>query len=137
MTDTNEHQPGGAPESAAPILDPAVLAADAEVLGPKQVQKLIALFEDSSARTVAALQAAAGEDSAPQVADLAHTLKGAAGSLGLKQLYQLCLDLEVTAKQGELRDELIARLPPAFEAACQALIDTFGEREPDNKADKS
>ncbi|MEJ2763109.1 TMAO reductase system sensor histidine kinase/response regulator TorS [Photobacterium sp. MCCC 1A19761] len=132
MTETHDDKPERMREPEAPVLDLAVLAADAKVLGPKQVLKLITLFEDSSAQTVAKLQAAADDGKTPLVADLAHTLKGAAGSLGLKQLYHLCLDLEVTAKQGELRDGLIARLPAAFEAACEALNAAFGTNAPDN-----
>ncbi|MDR9826117.1 TMAO reductase system sensor histidine kinase/response regulator TorS [Vibrio sp. FNV 38] len=76
-------------------LNTASLESDFQVLGREKMQQIVALFETTSADTLAEMErlmSNAGGDK--KISDLAHRLKGSAASLGLNSLYQLCLTIE-------------------------------------------
>ena len=108
-----------------PVLDESVLGSDLQVLGEAQVQKLISLFIDSSAGTLNKLLQAIEEGNLKEVANYAHTLKGAAGTMGLTKLHKVCLAFEKSAKEGSIGHLDAAELPAVFEQSKQALAKAF------------
>lgn len=88
-----------------PILDESVLGSDLQVLGQAMVEKMISLFADSSQQTMDKLLPAMQSGDLAQVASLSHNLKGAAGTMGLRQLHQVCLEIEKSAKEGTVEEE--------------------------------
>ncbi|GHA60720.1 histidine kinase [Photobacterium aphoticum] len=114
-----------APQAEWPVLDEKVLGSDLSVLGEAMVNKMITLFIASSGDTLAKLLPAIDAGQLAEVSNLAHTLKGAAGTMGLTQLYQVCLAYEKSAKEGSIEHLDPASLTQAFEAAEHALVSTF------------
>lgn len=84
------------------ILNEKVLQSDLAVLGDERMLKIIALFRQSSKDNLSQLQKAIEEKDTYQVNQLAHKLKGSAGSLGLMQLYKLCNSYEEMGKTGDI-----------------------------------
>ncbi|SEF39416.1 TMAO reductase system sensor histidine kinase/response regulator TorS [Vibrio hangzhouensis] len=80
----------------ANIIDESVLEADIQVLGLKRVKSIVNAFEVSSAEVLKELEQAAQMDSSSDIKSLAHKLKGSAGALGLRQLYEICLNIEIS-----------------------------------------
>jgi two-component system sensor histidine kinase TorS len=113
------------PDSVFPVLKESVLGDDLHVLGAEQVQKLIALFASSSSETLDKLQQAVEALDMVEVSNHAHTLKGAAGTMGLIRLHQECLLFEKAGKAGSLDGLDIKTVSQAFEASKQALESTF------------
>jgi two-component system, OmpR family, sensor histidine kinase TorS len=113
------------PNSVFPILKESVLGDDLQVLGVEQVQKLITLFATSSSETLGKLQQAVEDLHMAEVSNHAHTLKGAAGTMGLIRLHQECLLFEKGGKAGSLDGLDIKTVCQAFEASKHALESTF------------
>jgi len=91
------------PEEHVPeVLNESILAADLAALGQPKMVEMISLYELSSTQLEADLHASFSQQQWPQVADYAHSLKNAAGSLGLEVLYGLASQLESQAKHGQL-----------------------------------
>ena len=65
--------------------------------------------------------------------DAAHALKGAAGNLKAKAVYQAALRLEESGRAGDLEraDERFRLLESELERLERALIELTREREPD------
>lgn len=114
-----------ASSSSVPVLEASVLGNDLQVLGEAQVKQLILLFGESSRTTLTKLQQAIDDNDLNDVAKHAHTLKGAAGTMGLMQLHHICLALEKGAKEGSIEELNPSELTDAFEQAVQALAKTF------------
>ncbi|KLV08923.1 histidine kinase [Photobacterium aquae] len=112
--------------SDMPILDEKVLGSDLQVLGAELVNKMIGLFSDSSADTMAKLLPAIEEVQLADVANLAHTLKGAAGTMGLTRLHQVCQAFEKSAKEGDIGDLSVEQLESVYRASIEALNQSFG-----------
>ncbi|MEC6832123.1 TMAO reductase system sensor histidine kinase/response regulator TorS [Photobacterium toruni] len=108
-----------------PLVKESVLGSDLQVLGEAQVKQLISLFGDSASKTLAMLHQAITENDLPNVAKQAHTLKGAAGTMGLMQLHQLCLMFEKSAQEGAIDGLDVAALQQVFDASVAALATTF------------
>ncbi|WP_028317981.1 Hpt domain-containing protein [Desulfobulbus elongatus] len=69
-------------------------AGDEELL-----EELLILFRDSSADDYAQLQRAVAAGDAAAVVQAAHSLKGAAASLGIEGIRQLAFDMETDGRQ--------------------------------------
>ena len=108
-----------------PLVKESVLGSDLQVLGEDQVKQLIGLFGDSASKTLAILHQAIADNNLSDVAKQAHTLKGAAGTMGLMQLYQLCLTFEKSAQEGSIAELDVAPLQQVFDASVAALATTF------------
>ena len=69
------------------------------------------------------LRAAVDSNDVPEIATVAHTLKGSSGNLGVSQLYQLCATLEQQARGGDVADPAaaFATIEAEFDRAKQAL----------------
>jgi len=81
-------------------------AGDEELL-----EELLVLFKDSSAADYAQLQQAVANGDAAAVMRAAHSLKGAAASLGVEGLRQLAYEMENDGRNGSVivaREKLMA-----------------------------
>ncbi|GAB3524971.1 TMAO reductase system sensor histidine kinase/response regulator TorS [Photobacterium alginatilyticum] len=112
-------------EQVWPLLDENVLGSDLKVLGEAQVNKLISLFVDSSSETLEKLLVEIDNGNLPQVSSLAHTLKGAAGTMGLTRLHKVCLAFEKSAKEGDISQLDASELSVVFDESKQALFAAF------------
>ena len=65
------------------------------------LDELLALFRDSSAQDYEQLCRAAEANDADGVVAAAHSIKGAAASLGIEAVRQLALEMESRARQGD------------------------------------
>ncbi|MGF1680000.1 TMAO reductase system sensor histidine kinase/response regulator TorS [Photobacterium minamisatsumaniensis] len=115
--------------NAVPVLDETVLGSDLKVLGESMVAKMIELFVSSSSEIFEKLLIAIENNQLPEVANYAHTLKGAAGTMGLTRLHQACSAYEKSAKEGSIEDLSIEDLEQVFAASEEALLTTFKTRE--------
>lgn len=66
------------------------------------LEELIVLFKDSSAGDFRQLQQAVAANDAPGVMRAAHSLKGAAASLGVEGIRQVAFAIETAARQGSV-----------------------------------
>lgn len=76
------------------VINEAVILDDLNVLGKEKMQHIVELFLNGSDEILALLTDAEQANDNVQVKQLAHKLKGSAGSLGLMALYQVCADIE-------------------------------------------
>ncbi|WP_299014005.1 TMAO reductase system sensor histidine kinase/response regulator TorS [uncultured Photobacterium sp.] len=114
-------------EIECPVLDKSVLGSDLLVLGEAQVNKLIGLFVDSSSETLEKLLVAVEANKLNDVSNYAHTLKGAAGTMGLTRLHKVCMEFEKSAKEGSIDHLDAAHLSWVFDESKQALATAFAE----------
>lgn len=114
-----------------PLLDPHVLGGDLQVLGKDMVTRMIHLFISSSTETLRQLDEALTDNNPGAVASQAHTLKGAAGTMGLTRLFQICLRFEKAGKQGEVSALNMAELEAVYQASVAQLQ---AEYVPDDNA---
>jgi len=66
------------------------------------LEELLVLFRDSSVSDYAQLQQAVAANDAAAVMRAAHSLKGAAASLGIEGIRQLALDMEADARNNSV-----------------------------------
>jgi len=105
-----------------PLLDHPTLAGLRE-LGAAEFENLVRLFlEDGEAR-IAALREAAGIGDAHAIAEVAHSLKGSAGTFGALALADNCALLQEVASAGNLAEaaRLIDAVGSGFDQARSAL----------------
>ena len=114
-------------ESAAEVLDPDRLAElgrlDSSGNGSALVGRLAECFLARAPADLADLRVAVQRGDATAVAQIAHRLKGAAGTLGSAGLVDLCQELEALARAGALppADDLLWRLEQEFDRVTSAL----------------
>jgi len=120
-------QPAFANDAAAATeaIDPAVLAALDETWEegePDLVVELIDLYLGDAPQWVEAMRTAAAADDATILRRAAHTLKGSSGSLGIRQVAEVCRMLELNCSESAARaDELLQQLDREFATARAAL----------------
>ncbi|MUK51318.1 TMAO reductase system sensor histidine kinase/response regulator TorS [Aliivibrio fischeri] len=108
------------------ILNEKVLQGDIKVLGEDRMRKIAGVFKTSSKENLEELQTAISNQDCYQVNQLAHKLKGSAGSMGLMQLHTLCHQYEQYGKNNDIslcRNDEISQV---YGAAILAL-DAFFE----------
>jgi len=83
----------------------------AENLGLEKEEylELLDLFVDTAASDMTALQSAIGEGNAEKAAGAAHSLKGAAGNLGLMEIHEHAKKMEADAREHRF-DEVVGAL---------------------------
>ncbi|MBW2037578.1 MAG: Hpt domain-containing protein [Deltaproteobacteria bacterium] len=76
----------------------------AEKLGLEKDEfiELVELFLDVSASDLGKLQSAIDERDIQQAVEVAHSLKGASGNLGLDEISRMAKNVEANARQGSL-----------------------------------
>ena len=114
-------------EENSMILNKKVLQGDLAVLGEERMLKIMDLFKHSSKENVLQLQEAINTGDAYQVNQLAHKLKGSAGSLGLMQLHSLCNNYEEMGKKGDVSSCYSAELNEIYEEAIIEIERFFCE----------
>lgn len=84
----------------------------------EMLAELLTLFKTSSVDDFKRIQAAYTDKNAKNVAEAAHSIKGAAASLGIDGIRQVASDLEKAGSEGNLDSAggLIERLGKMFEA---------------------
>ena len=114
----------------APLLDHGRLEEDFRLLGRERLRRVVFAFFESAESQVARLRRAADAEELSAVAAEAHTLKGAAGSLGLHRLERAARRIEADAGQGrpataaeiEALEALQCRSAAALHEAWEALL---------------
>lgn len=76
--------------------------ADDMGLTESEFLELLSLFVDTARSDLAAIESAVSSGDAPKAAGKAHSLKGAAASLGLPEIYEGARLIEQAAREGRL-----------------------------------
>jgi two-component system sensor histidine kinase TorS len=84
-----------AEEPAMVIINPNVIQSDMKILGREKMLHIIELFRQTSADVLSQLETSDKNGDSRAVKDLAHKLKGSAGSLGLTALMNTCQVIEI------------------------------------------
>lgn len=103
------------------IIDPKIVIADMAVLGQAKMVEICGLFSDGAQEIVTQLDSAAGQNDQREIKQLAHKLKGSAGSLGLGALFDLCLEIEKAQQPCEMYLEYRSELWSLVEQSKHAL----------------
>ena len=103
------------------IIDPTVLAEDRAVLGAERGALMINTFVETAPVQIDGIRHALAEGRIERAADLAHALRGAAGSLGLRRLADRCGVLEARARTPEAA-ALAEDLAGLFDESREALV---------------
>jgi HPt (histidine-containing phosphotransfer) domain-containing protein len=111
--------------AATQAIDPVVLASLDEAWDEGEadlVVELIDLYLGDAPQWVEAMRTAAAENDATVLKRAAHTLKGSSGSLGIRQVAEVCGMLELNCRGSAARvDELLQLLDREFDTARAAL----------------
>lgn len=91
-----DHQQREEPEMV--IINPSVIQSDMKILGREKMLHIIDLFRNTSADVLGQLVESAEKNDSLAVKNLAHKLKGSAGSLGLTALMNTCQSIEIAAE---------------------------------------
>ena len=67
-----------------------------------EFMELVKLFVETTAADLNKLQAAIGEKNLKEVIEVAHSIKGASGNLGLQEMYELAKGIEMNARKNSL-----------------------------------
>jgi signal transduction histidine kinase/DNA-binding NarL/FixJ family response regulator/HPt (histidine-containing phosphotransfer) domain-containing protein len=121
--------PAAPPDVLAPppALDRAVFAEIASEIGEEGARQVLTTFLADSPARIDRLREGAATGRALVVEHEAHTLKGAAGTLGLLRLADLARRLEEEARAGRTGD--FDALVTALSAALDELSGTFDQRD--------
>ena len=111
---------GRAGDGEEPIIDPAVLVQDRAVLGARRGALMVETFVETAPVQIDGIRHALAEGRAERAAELAHALRGAAGSLGLRRLADRCGILESRARTPEAA-ALVDELGRVFDDSREAL----------------
>ena len=103
------------------IIDPTVLAEDRAVLGAERGALMINTFVETAPVQIDGIRHALAEGRFERAADLAHALRGGAGSLGLRRLADRCGVLEARARTPEAA-ALAEDLAGLFDESREALV---------------
>ncbi|ERB66596.1 TMAO reductase system sensor histidine kinase/response regulator TorS [Vibrio coralliilyticus OCN008] len=93
LLEQSDLEPSYQPVSSR-IIDISIVSKDSLILGNEKMKEIITLFDKSADETLNLMQTAAEQDDPNQIKQLAHKLKGSAGSLGLLALFDACLGIE-------------------------------------------
>ena len=112
-----------------PLLDESLLLQRVADLGAEQTVRIMRMFPDLAANAASGMWAGLVNADRAGLAEMAHSLAGAAGMLGLQQLYHSAKALEGAAK-GDDASRCAALLPSveATLASSQAALAALAER---------
>jgi HPt (histidine-containing phosphotransfer) domain-containing protein len=93
------------------------------------LMELMDLFREEAAALLRSVEGAVGEREGTQVAQAAHTLKGAAGNVGAEEVYELAWQMEQMGREErwEGMEEMCRRLRQALERFLDT-VKAFQER---------
>jgi HPt (histidine-containing phosphotransfer) domain-containing protein len=117
-----QQSPSTAPDDGErPAINPVWLA-DMRARKPDFLRRLFDVFREDEPKRMAALEAAVAVPDLEQTRYLAHSLKGAAATLGMEPLRDACRGLEFAAK-----DEDTAGLPAALALVRREMERVYAE----------
>jgi len=104
------------------ILDDEVVTELQDVMG-QDFPMLVDSFHRDGEQRLLTLASAYTAGDKETLRRQAHSFKGSSGNLGAVRVFELCMQLESLAREGELGQisDLLARLRDAFDQACDAL----------------
>lgn len=104
------------------ILDKEVVSELQDVMG-QDFQMLVDSFHRDGEQRLEALHSAFAAGDLETLRRQAHSFKGSSGNLGAVRVFDLCMQLESLAREGETGQvsDLLTRLRDAFDQACEAL----------------
>ena len=126
---------GRADDGGESIIDPAVLAQDRAVLGAERGGLMVDTFIETAPAQIEGIRQALAEGRAERAADLAHALRGAAGSLGLRRLADRCGVLEARARTPEAA-AVAEGLDRLFDESREALVTLWAGLETAEREDQ-
>ncbi|WP_375749760.1 TMAO reductase system sensor histidine kinase/response regulator TorS [Vibrio sp. HN007] len=103
------------------VVDYSVLEEDIGVLGKDKIVRLVELFCKSSSEIMEALVKAEQSGDKGEIKQLAHKLKGSAGSMGMKWLFNVCLEVESDSNPLEKYIEQKNELSDALDISIKML----------------
>ncbi len=86
------------------VLDPVVVASLRELTPPGEpdvLTEVLKLFLDEAPKRLERLRDAWQERNAPDLQRAAHSLKGSAGNIGAKRMYEICRQLDERGKAND------------------------------------
>ncbi|MEF1304307.1 Hpt domain-containing protein, partial [Vibrio owensii] len=116
-----------AEEPAMVIINPNVIQSDMKILGKEKMLHIIDLFRQTSADVLSQMESSAQNGESRAVKDLAHKLKGSAGSLGLTALMNTCQSIEIASESLEAYTMLRADLKGQVSDSVIALDELMAE----------
>jgi signal transduction histidine kinase/CheY-like chemotaxis protein/HPt (histidine-containing phosphotransfer) domain-containing protein len=121
-------------EPAEPLLDERALdqiRALQQEDGPSLLGRIIRIYLETAPRQIETLRAAVAAGDARRVRESAHALKSASAALGAQRVADLCRELELMSRQGEL-----VGAPASFSALerCYASVEVALQARPEARA---
>ncbi len=117
-----------APKTKEPdvvIINPSVIESDMKILGRDKMLHIINLFRATSTDVLSKLQASAEDNDSKEVKNLAHKLKGSAGSLGLTALMNACQAIEAAPQPldtyNATKDDLVSQVSASIQALDELM----------------
>ncbi len=104
------------PHAGLPVLDPEIQGELATVGGAELPKQLLDMFVGDAPNQIAGIRSSMAANDAEGVRKNAHSMKGAAASIGASRVEATARELEMAAREGEL-----ARLPELAERVSKAL----------------
>ncbi|HCE4655314.1 TPA: TMAO reductase system sensor histidine kinase/response regulator TorS [Vibrio parahaemolyticus] len=120
-----DHQQREEPEMV--IINPSVIQSDMKILGREKMLHIIDLFRNTSADVLGQLVESAEKNDSLAVKNLAHKLKGSAGSLGLTALMNTCQSIEIAAEPLDTYNAQQSLLDEQVAASVYALDELMAE----------
>jgi len=97
-----------------------------KILGREKMWHIIHLFRTNSIDVLSKLHASAGENNSKDMKNLAHKLKGSAGSLGLTALMSACQAIEAAPQPldtyKETKDDLVSLLLASIQTLDELMM---------------
>ena len=96
------------------------------------LKEMFGLFEEDTPERIQALEAALASRQMAELADVAHAIKGAAGTMGIPKLRAVAAELEGGGRKGAFSAEpglLLEQLKAAYAEGMVALGDFIAQRE--------
>ncbi|HHG3262952.1 TPA: TMAO reductase system sensor histidine kinase/response regulator TorS [Vibrio parahaemolyticus] len=120
-----DHQQREEPEMV--IINPSMIQSDMKILGREKMLHIIDLFRNTSADVLGQLVESAEKNDSLAVKNLAHKLKGSAGSLGLTALMNTCQSIEIAAEPLDTYNAQQGLLDEQVAASVNALDELMAE----------
>ena len=108
--------------SSVLLINTKTIEDDIQVLGREKMQQIGELFVQGCQETVNQLKHASEEGDSREVKQLAHKLKGSAGSLGLMALYDVCQSIEASKEPNSAYIAAKLELEKTIEKSVDALV---------------
>ena len=115
-----------------PALEPSVLATLADQLGDEFVAEIVGDYRETAATRIGEIEAAMTAGDAAALSDAAHGMKGATGSVGLRNVFVIAREIEERApSEGTIAlQEWVSALQAAVQSGMEALSDHIGGGTP-------